>query len=209
MSDNLQLTEADLDPVIRTLHEAGCFGACQLRYPDVSARRRAFHEAGHAAVAVEVGISISKISIAEFGGGYCGFGPAINHDLETDFAARGEQFVIAILGGMEAEKRYTSDYGLPQGPGHPDAWLTDIRLVCMGLLYMRRHGLAMSSDWVYELSRLRLRVWTLLQSEPVWYGVEAITLELLQQSTVDGDRAERCYREAKAQIELADGQKLN
>jgi hypothetical protein len=93
--------------------------------------RRAIHEAGHAALAFEMGIGVQYVTITEANGrwGFCEYESGLNQRLEYEFAYWGERYAIVMLGGMEAEKRFLRENGMAEVPLHALAWSEDIRLV--------------------------------------------------------------------------------
>jgi len=102
--------------------------------------RKAMHEAGHAALAFEMGIGVQYVNLSEENGrlGFCEYAAGLNQRLEYEFAQWGERYAMVMLGGMEAEKRLLRDNGMPEEPMHPIAWSEDIRLVKKAIACMFR-----------------------------------------------------------------------
>lgn len=163
-------------------------------YPELSRRRRAIHEAGHAAVCFEVGIGVNYVVVRDDGGGYCKHEDAMNARLEYEFPAWGERFLLTILGGMAAEERFAAEHGLPPGPEHLIAWSEDQRLFQKGMACMVMHGLVRPGDEPAEFRRLREVVQVMVAGDGVWAGINAIADELLLHERITGVRAEEVYR---------------
>jgi hypothetical protein len=150
--------------------------------PNMAAAQRlratAFHEAGHAVMAITLGRSIQKVTISpaqlQTGGGRLGAceiqkgrSKATKDPLEDD--------VLILLAGMVAEARFTGEY-CQQGAAQ------DLRAVRRLLLTRARNQ--------RELDRLERRLLDktehLLSADGLANAIELIADQLLQSTTISG-----------------------
>ena len=143
----------------------------------------AYHEAGHAVVAIAVGRAIQKVSIIPNKSrlGACEikkgrFQPS-NDWLEDE--------VLILFGGVAAEARHTGRYDW-QGAGQ------DLRNVRR--LTMSRAGDETRAEKLER--RLLAKTEHLLADEPTWKAVEQIAAALLEKDTISGRAAMHLHRQA-------------
>jgi ATP-dependent Zn protease len=139
----------------------------------------AYHEAGHAVIALALGRTIHKVSVLpnQLRLGECQFGKG--RAKPTDDWLECE--ILISLGGLAAEARHTGTYAL-------DAAKEDLRFV-------RRLALERKSDRAVERYEQRMlgKVEYLLADEGTWKAVELITAELLKHGTISGRAARHLY----------------
>lgn len=148
----------------------------------------AYHEAGHAVVALALGRPVQKLSIkpAERWLGRCEFHKgrfAAYKDLK-------EAQILILLAGLAAEARHTGRYGW-DGAAH------DLDVV-RSLL-----GTRAGDDRRAERleSRLLDKTEHLLDRPELWLAVEQIAAELLRRTTISGRTARHFFEQAAAQVE--------
>jgi hypothetical protein len=168
-----------------------------LVFREISPGRRAVHEAGHAALAIEGGIGIDYVTIQIANGGFCEYEPGLNVELEYNFPARGVAYVLAMLGGIQAEKRFAAENGMPEQPLYPLAWSRDVQLAEKGIAWIFIHSLAATADADTEFHALCARARAFIDDAGVWAGVNAIADELVKNGRVEGARVEAIYRQTR------------
>lgn len=143
----------------------------------------AYHEAGHAVVALALGRSVQRVSIApnEIRLGQCDLhsrrtGPS-DEWIETE--------VMILLGGLAAEGRHFGEY-------NHDAAEHDLRDVRQ-IAETRIAGTKKQDRWE---KRLLDRTEHLLEKPGVWEAVERIASELLRVTTISGRAARHLFDEA-------------
>ena len=102
-----------------------------------------------------------------------------------------------MLGGVEAEKRFQRENGMPSVPLHALAWSEDIRLVTKAITCMMRDGIMAAGDPDSELARLVAEAGGRVQDERIWAGINAVASALAAEQTLSGAKAEDLYRKAK------------
>jgi ATP-dependent Zn protease len=150
----------------------------------------AFHEAGHAVIALALGRDVQRVSVRanQLRLGQCELKKSnsgtAKDALETD--------ILILLGGLAAESRQTGQYdraGAAQ----------DLRGVRS--LAQRR---AASERQVERLERRMLDKAEYILDQPgVWLAAERIADELLRSTTISGRAARHLFEEAAAQAESA------
>lgn len=143
----------------------------------------AYHEAGHAVIALALGRPVQRVSIQpnQLRQGQCELKKGTfrsSHDpLETE--------ILILLGGLAAEARQTGEYGRGGAA-------TDLRGV-QALLQSR----AGSPRQVARLERRMLdKVEHLLDQPGAWLAVERIAAELVRSTTMSGRAARHLFDEA-------------
>lgn len=139
----------------------------------------AFHEAGHAVVALALGRVIHKVSVLpnreRMGEVRFGKGTAKPTD---DWV---EREILISLGGMAAEARHTGTYAT-------DEAAQDLRFV-------RRLALERKSDRQVERYEQRMldKVEYMLADDGHWNAVERIAAELMKHGTISGRAARHLF----------------
>jgi ATP-dependent Zn protease len=139
----------------------------------------AYHEAGHAVVALSLGTPIQRVSILPNGQrlGQCEFGKAVFRPSEDWL----EHQILIALGGIAAEARHTGNY----------AW--------EGAVHDRRHVRRLAVQRAGERRaerlerRLLAKVENLLANEGYWQAVELIAAELLRCGSISGRTARHLF----------------
>ncbi|MBM3980751.1 MAG: cell division protein FtsH [Planctomycetes bacterium] len=145
----------------------------------------AYHEAGHAVVALALGRTIHKVSALpnreRLGEVRFGKGDARATD---DWI---EREILIALGGMAAEARFTGTYATAEAKD-------DLRFV-------RRLALERKSDRAVERyeQRMLAKVEYMLNDEGAWKAVELIAAELVKHGTISGRAARHLYELATAE----------
>jgi hypothetical protein len=141
----------------------------------------AYHEAGHAVVALALGRPVHRVSVLPNRDrlGQCEFGKAVFRPSE-DWV---EREVMISLGGLAAEARHTGTYGWAEAE-------RDLR-------YTRRL-LSETSERAAERLERRLlkKVENLLADDEHWQAVELIAAELLAHGVISGRAARHLYDRA-------------
>src|SRR5437763_7315237 len=139
----------------------------------------AYHEAGHAVVALSLGRPIQRVSILPDSArlGQCEFGKAVFRPSEDWL----EREILIALGGLAAEARLTGDY----------AWDAADR----DRQYVRQ--LAVQRAGERQAERLERRLLSkaehLLAQEGHWRAVELIAAELLRRGDISGRTATHLF----------------
>lgn len=148
----------------------------------------AYHEAGHAVIALALGCPVQKLSIkpAERWLGRCEF-------RKGRFAAYkdlAEAQILILLAGLAAEARHTGRYGW-------DEAAHDLDLV-RSLL-----GARAADDRRAERLELRLLDKTehMLDRPELWLAVERVAAELLRRTTISGRTARHLFEQAATQAD--------
>jgi ATP-dependent Zn protease len=143
----------------------------------------AYHEAGHAVVALSLGRPIQRVSILPDGQrlGQCEFGKAVFRPSEDWL----EHEILIALGGIAAEARHTGNY----------AW--------EGAVHDRRHVRRLAIQRAGERRaerlerRLLAKVENLLTDEGYWQAVELIAAELMRCGTISGRVARHLFHRGR------------
>lgn len=139
----------------------------------------AYHEAGHAVIALALGRTIHKVSVLPNCQrlGECRFGKG--RAKPTDDWLECE--ILIALSGMAAEARHTGTYARAEAK-------EDLRFV-------RRLALERKSDRAVERYEQRMlgKVEYMLADEGTWKAVELIAAELMKQGTISGRAARHLF----------------
>ena len=139
----------------------------------------AYHEAGHAVVALTLDRPVHRVSILPNREhlGHCEFGKGRFKPSEDSL----EREILIALAGLAAEARHTGAYQM-------EAANRDLR-------YVRRLALQRKSERAaprYE-ERMLAKVEALLDDEANWRAVESIAVELLRHGVISGRAARHLF----------------
>ena len=139
----------------------------------------AFHEAGHAVVALYLDRPVHRVSVLPNRErlGQCEFGKGRFKPSEDAI----EREILIALAGLAAEARHTGTYEL-------EAANRDLQYV-RRLVLERKSGRAASR---YE-QRLLAKVEAILGDAEIWQAVESIAAELLKHGVISGRAARHLY----------------
>src|SRR6476619_1044973 len=139
----------------------------------------AYHEAGHAVIALALGRTIHKVSVLPNRErlGECRFGKG-NAKPTDDWL---EREILIALGGLAAEARFTGTYATEEA--------------AQDLRFVRRLALERKSDRAVERYEQRMlgKVEYMLADEVNWKAVELIAAELMKHGTISGRAARHLY----------------
>ncbi|VTR91791.1 cell division protein : Peptidase M41 OS=Planctomyces limnophilus (strain ATCC 43296 / DSM 3776 / IFAM 1008 / 290) GN=Plim_1194 PE=4 SV=1: Peptidase_M41 [Gemmata massiliana] len=139
----------------------------------------AYHEAGHAVIALALGRTIHKVSVLPNRErmGECRFGRGSAKPTD-DWV---EREILIALGGMAAEARHTGTYATEEAG-------QDLRFV-------RRLALERKSDRQVERYEQRMldKVEYMLADEGNWKAVQLIAAELLKHGAISGRAARHLF----------------
>jgi ATP-dependent Zn protease len=142
----------------------------------------AYHEAGHAVVALALGRPVQRVSARADRErlGACTFGKGVFRPSEDWL----EREILIALGGLAAEARYTGTY----------AWEGAAR----DRQYVRRLAVQRAGERQAERFERRLlaRAEHLLGQDGHWRAVELIAAELLRRGAISGRAARHLFDEA-------------
>jgi hypothetical protein len=143
----------------------------------------AYHEAGHAAIALALDRPVHRVSILpnQQRLGQCEFGKAVVRPSEDAL----EREALIALAGLAAEARFTGAYALDEAE-------RDLR-------YVRRLVLERKSERAasrYE-HRLLAKVEAMLGESAIWKAVELIASELLEHGVISGRAARHLFDRAR------------
>ncbi len=142
----------------------------------------AYHEAGHAVIALALGRTIHKVSVLpnRKRQGECRFGKGDTRATD-DWV---EREILIALGGLAAEARHTGNYAMAEAT-------QDLRFV-------RRLALERKSERQVERYELRMlsKVEYLLDDDANWHAVQLIAAQLLQHGEISGRAARHLYEQA-------------
>lgn len=150
--------------------------------PNPHAEATAYHEAGHAVVALALDRPVHRVTILPNRErlGQCEFGKGVHRPNEDAL----EREILIALAGMAAEARHSGRYEM-------EAADRDLR-------YVRRLVLERKSERAavrYE-ERLLAKVEAMLGDEGAWRAVELIAAELLKHGTISGRAARHLFDQA-------------
>jgi ATP-dependent Zn protease len=141
----------------------------------------AYHEAGHAVVALALDRPVHKVSVLPGRDllGQCQFGKGVFRPTEDWL----EREVLIALAGMAAEARHTGGYCR-------DGAARDLR-------YARRLALQRATPKTLDRFERRVlaKVENLLADEGHWRAVELIAAELMRQGTISGRAARHLFEQ--------------
>lgn len=142
----------------------------------------AYHEAGHAVVALALGRPVHRVSVLPNRDrlGQCEFGKGVFRPSE-DYV---EREVMISLGGLAAEARHTGTYGWEEA----DRDLRHVRRLVL------QRGSERAADR-YE-RRLLAKVEYLLADDGHWRAVERIAAELLKLGVISGRAARHLFEQS-------------
>lgn len=167
------------------------------RHPDREKVATAYHEAGHAAVAVWLGLQLERVELTPdhpIHAGCCR--EKVDDPYALSLAVElGEERVIRpqiqiLLAGRAAQEKSGFD-DLPGGDGH------DLEMALRVAKLMV--GCPAKAEELLDHSLVETR--SLLDVTAVWAGVEALTDELLLKGIVEGDEAHRILAEARNRVD--------
>lgn len=149
-------------------------------------RVTAYHEAGHAVVALALGRSVHRVSVLPNQEllGKCEFRKGVLRPsddwLETE--------ILISLGGLVAEARFT---------GYPDRFAA-----ARDLTYVRKLALQRATERQLDRfeRRMRSKVEYLLSDDGLWRAVEAIAEELVLLGSLSGRAARHLYERATREV---------
>jgi ATP-dependent Zn protease len=144
----------------------------------------AYHEAGHAVLALLLGRPVQEVSILpdREALGRCAYGKAVFRPSEDWL----EREILIALGGIAAEARHTGAYAW-DGAGRDQQFVRGLAVQRVGVKKAER----------YE-RRLLAKAEHLLARAGTWQAVERIAAELLRRGTISGRTARHLYDEACA-----------
>lgn len=147
----------------------------------------AYHEAGHAVVALALGRPVHRVSVLPNRDrlGQCEFRKA-NYRPSDDWI---ETEILIALGGMAAEAAHTGEYAREEAA-------RDLR-------YARKLMLHRASERQLDRYEKRMlsKVENLLADDGCWRAVELIAAELLRLGVISGRAATHLYERAAAESE--------
>jgi ATP-dependent Zn protease len=150
----------------------------------VPAEATAYHEAGHAVVALALGRPVQRVTILADREhlGTCAFGKAVFRPSEDWL----EREALIALAGLAAEARFTGVYQF-------DGAAKDRRYVLE--LALQRTGDARKAERLER--RLLAKTEHLLAQEEIWGAVTRLAAELLRAGTVSGRTVRHLFAEAR------------
>ncbi|MAI73293.1 MAG: cell division protein FtsH [Rhodopirellula sp.] len=176
-------------PVKKILNDrAGCDGDKAVTAAGSNAFATAYHEAGHAVMAVSFGCLIKKVTIVPGRSGLGQYRLGVC-ELQKGRSANAKNLlddeIVILFAGMVAEAHFTGRYC---EAGAAEDLRTIRRLLC------RRVG----SDKQHERLRRRLLARTehLLDDEATALAVEMVATELVQKQTISGRAVRHFYQQA-------------
>jgi len=165
--------------------------------PNIHTARIAYHEAGHAALAILGGIGIEYITVEPFTdengrplNGLCRWPydfPAQRQALEPGSTAESdwlERLARFFLGGIAADRRYSRECGVAVASWQEDGWSAD--RVCFARLF----GGAADVAFI----RVESYVTEAMEAGQVWAGVQRIATELTHLGAIPGRRAAQLFQ---------------
>jgi ATP-dependent Zn protease len=147
-------------------------------------RHTAYHEAGHAVMALALGRPVNRVTVHPNGrfDGLCTFGKAVFRPSE-DWV---EREILIALAGLAAEAMHTGEYAW-------DAAEQDRNYV-KGLA-LERAGNARQAERLEK--RMLSKAEHILSKEENWQAVERLAAELLRSGEVSGRAARHIYEECQ------------
>jgi hypothetical protein len=153
----------------------------------------AYHEAGHAVAALELGFRLKRVSINE---GDDHFGTCEGHEppswLQSDGSVNArtrswiERRIMGLLAGSVAEKRFT-------GRSNPDGARQDRRCA----VNLAEYVCGNDEEIEAYLAWLKIRTANLLARPERWAMVEAVAQALLEREAISGRQAKATAQAAR------------
>ncbi|MGH7224655.1 MAG: hypothetical protein ACRELF_15640, partial [Gemmataceae bacterium] len=139
----------------------------------------AYHEAGHAVIALILGRPVQRVSVLPDGrfAGHCQFGKSVFRPSEDWL----EREILIALGGIAAEARYTGDYAW-EGAARDQRYVQELAVQRAGERRAERLQ-----------RRLLAKAEHLLAEEGHWRAVELIAAELLRAGSISGRAARHLF----------------
>jgi hypothetical protein len=171
---------------IQTAFSSGCLRYTVGMTPSATEIATAYHEAGHAVMALALRRPIHRVSIEpnQLRLGHCEVKKGVHGPLKDAV----ENQILILFGGIGAEARHTGEYAW-------DAAGEDMRNI-RALMQSRPGGPRQVKR--YE-RRLLDKAEYLLDQPGVWTAIERIAAELLRSTTLSGRAARHLYEQAVAQ----------
>jgi len=140
----------------------------------------AYHEAGHAVIALALGRPVAHVSILPDRKflGMCQFQKPVFRPTEDWL----EREILIALGGIAAEARHTGNYAW-QGAAHDQRYVRS--------LVVRRAGGERQADRLER--RMLAKAEHLLSQDGCWRAVELIAAELMRCGSISGRTARHLY----------------
>jgi hypothetical protein len=147
------------------------------------AEATAYHEAGHAVMALALGRPVAYVSVLPTRQflGTCEFGKAVFRPSEDWL----EREMLIALAGLAAEARFSGDYAW-DGAARDRDYAEDLAL--------QRAGTARKASRL--LRRILSKAEHLLAQEENWRAIEAMAAELLRVGEISGRAARHIYEES-------------
>ena len=151
--------------------------------PNAQKEATAYHEAGHAVVALALGRPVDQVSILPDRErlGVCKFRKGAFRPSE-DWV---EREMLISLGGIAAEARFTGDYAW-DGAGRDQQYVEKLAIQRAGERRAERLQ-----------RRLLAKVEHLLAQEDLWRAVELVAAELLRLGTISGRAARHLFERGR------------
>lgn len=153
--------------------------------PPTYDRATAYHEAGHAVIALLLGRPVHAVSVLPTRDlqGWCQFRNPVFRPSEDWL----EREILIALAGMAAEAQHTGTYGIPEAS--------------RDLAYVRKLTVQRAGERRAERLERRMlsKVEHLLAQETTWRAVELIVAELLQRGEISGRTARHLFDRALAE----------
>jgi hypothetical protein len=157
----------------------------------------AYHEAGHAAVAVMLGLQLERVELTPDHPVHAGRclekvddPNALSLAVELGEEAVIRPQIMILLAGRAAQQKGEFDH-VPGGDQHDLETALRIATLMVGP----------ENDAESLLAELLIETRTLLDSPPVWAGVEALAGELLLKGSVEGNKAHRILGDAATRVD--------
>jgi ATP-dependent Zn protease len=151
---------------------------------ELSNEATAYHEAGHAVVALVLGRPVVRVTVVpdQKHAGLCEFRKGTFRPSKDGL----EREILIALGGMAAEARHTGDYAW-DGAARDEQYVRTLATQRAGERRAERLQ-----------RRLLAKVKHLLAQEGNWRAVELIAAELLRVGTISGRAARHLYEQRSA-----------
>jgi hypothetical protein len=156
----------------------------------MSARKDvAYHEAGHAVIALDEGIGLGATVDMSLREGICHFADA-RHSAEKDPPVWARKFIKALLAGQISQERFVAEQGFAIQDDEREAWGEDNR----SCQVIAQNALKLDEDRANaEINGLREEVVQRFRDPKLWSAVKIVATELNLSGSLPGVKAKKIF----------------
>jgi hypothetical protein len=150
----------------------------------------AFHEAGHAVIALDERIGVGEFIRSSLKDGYAHFAPDIQDRAQANPSIWAPKVIKALLAGQLSQERYVTMEGFEILDDDRDGWAEDNRKCKI----IAEQGLGLTGELAEtEIARLRAIVTERTAHPQIWSAIKAIAKVLNRSGRIPGTEAEAIF----------------